>query len=111
MSMDETLRGQWLDVVARLQARQLLAGLEPTVSIRIPGSDDLWFGTTEDATPRRVVWRGSACVPPEAELHAAIYTVRGDVGAIAAGGGEFGQLLGEFGGVMPGVFDEQVRHL
>jgi hypothetical protein len=46
-----------------------------------------------------------------AGLHAAIYACRADVGAIAAGGGAFGLCLADFGAVMPGVFDEQARHL
>jgi ribulose-5-phosphate 4-epimerase/fuculose-1-phosphate aldolase len=56
-------------------------------------------------------WRGGARPEPDAALHAAIYAQRPDVGAVALGGGVFGLRLADFGGAMPGVFDEQVRHL
>jgi len=111
MSMDETLREQWLNVRDRLQAKQLLSLPEPTLSVRIPGSNEIWFGTALDTTPKRIAVLDTAELPPSADLHAAIYGLRGDVGAIATGGGEFGGCLADFGGVMPGVFDEQVRHL
>jgi ribulose-5-phosphate 4-epimerase/fuculose-1-phosphate aldolase len=47
----------------------------------------------------------------DASLHASVYLARADVGAVALGGGAFGRVLGELGGRLPQVFDEQARHL
>lgn len=79
-----------------------------SLSLRIPGSDAMWFGFVSDAMLHRFPWRAE---PHEAALHAAVYKARGDVGAIAVGGGAFGGCLADFGGAMPQVFDEQARHL
>lgn len=107
--MEQTLRQLWLQLRERLVAKQLLGGAEPALSLRIPGSDAMWFGGAQDDVPRRIAWRGT----PEAgaALHAAVFAARNDVCALASGGGPFGLGLADFGGALPGVFDEQVRHL
>ncbi len=109
--MDETLREQWLLIRDRLQAKHLLGAPEASLSIRIPASGNAWFGLASDAAPGRIRLSGMTGVQSQADLHASIYGLRADVGAIAIGGGKFGNCLADFGGVMPGVFDEQVRHL
>ncbi|CAM3846661.1 hypothetical protein [Roseateles saccharophilus] len=107
---DQALRAAWQQARQRLDARQLLGGARPGLSLRIPGTDTMWFGSAaDDAEPRCIAWRG----PPDGEagLHALVYARRDDVCALASGGGDFGLRLADFGGCMPGVFDEQVRHL
>ena len=111
MDVDEILRGQWHEIRERLCAKQLLATAAPTLSLRIPGTCEMWFASVHDATPKRVPWRGGSRPEPDAFIHAAIYAEREDAGAVALGGGAFGLRLADFGGAMPGVFDEQVRHL
>lgn len=106
--MEEALREQWLQLRERLQARRLLAAEGASLSLRIPHCDAMWFGQAVDAQPQRVPLRAASGV---AQLHAAAYAARSDVGAIAVGGGEFGRCLADFGGAMPQVFDEQARHL
>ncbi len=44
-------------------------------------------------------------------LHASIYQLRADVGAIAISSPKGARLLAGFGGIMPPIFDEQVRHI
>jgi hypothetical protein len=100
----------WSQLHERLQAKELLGGHAGGLSLRIAGSDAMWFGLAADPAPVRVAWR-SGTVPPGAEIHAAVYSARPDVGAVAVGGGPFSTRLADFGGCMPGVFDEQVRHL
>jgi ribulose-5-phosphate 4-epimerase/fuculose-1-phosphate aldolase len=102
MDLDSALLALWIEVRDRLAARKLLCGAGAGVSLRIPGSGDMWFGAAADEAPSR-----GADVP----LHTAIYAARPDVGAIAVGGGAFGSCLADFGGRMPEVFDEQARHL
>lgn len=102
------LRAQWTGLRDRLQAKGLLDNERDSLSLRIPGSEAMWFGLARDDAPQRMVCRAA---PREAEAHAAVYVERGDVGAIAQGGGRFGRCLADFGGAMPQVFDEQARHL
>ena len=109
MTTDETtLSGQWPDLRARLLAKRLLAGEGASLSLRIPGSDAMWFGAAQDAAAQRVSFGAAS---GDGLAHAAIYAARSDVGAIAAGGAEFGPCLADFGGAMPQAFDEQARHL
>lgn len=44
-------------------------------------------------------------------LHASIYRQRADAGAIAISTPKGARLLAGFGGLMPPIFDEQVRHI
>jgi len=108
MTIDETLRQPWQDLRERLQAKHLLPAEGASVSLRIPGHDAMWFGDAGDVAPQRVLF-GAAV--GDGLVHAAIYTARRDVGAIAVGGAAFGRCLADFGGAMPQVFDEQARHL
>lgn len=112
------LREQWLHWRERLAAKRLLIGEGASLALRIPGSTAMWFGRADDDEPRRIDRidridrtehedRGMRDV----ELHAAVLAAREDACAIAFGGGRFGAMLADFGGAMPGVFDEQVRHL
>jgi hypothetical protein len=108
MNTEETLRQNWSVLRERLQAKCLLDTDGASLSLRIPGSDAMWFGLASDAIPHRVSWRAESS---ETEMHAVVYAARADTGAIAAGGGAFGRCLADFDSTMPQVFDEQARHL
>lgn len=115
------LREQWLHWRERLAAKRLLIGENASLALRIPGSTAMWFGRADDDEPRRMGRIDCIdCVDRiehedpgarDVALHAAVLAAREDVCAIAFGGGRFGAMLADFGGAMPGVFDEQVRHL
>lgn len=105
---EQALRAQWTGLRDRLQAKRLLEGRGASLSLRIPGSDAMWFGLAHAKAPERMAL-GDA--PPAARLHALAYVQRGDVGATAVGGGAFGHCLADFGGSLPQVFDEQARHI
>jgi len=106
-TMEDELRTLWLELCDRLSAKHLLQAHGATLSLRLPGVDAMWFGEVGTPTPRRVDFDATGA----AAWHADIYVQRGDVGAIAIGGGAFGHRLAQFGGRMPEVFDEQARHL
>src|SRR5512142_568466 len=106
----DLLKATWIATRDRLVARGLLRDAGASLSLRCPGSAMMWLGKAEDAEPERVVWR-STVTNTAAAVQAAVYSRRGDVGAIACGGGPFGACLADFGGIMPQVFDEQARHL
>lgn len=100
------LQQQWLDLQQRLVRRGELPAV--TLSLRVPGTGTLWFGTLADAEPAETSL-GQAL--PDAADHAVIYRARPDVGAIIQGAGSYGPLVASFGGCMPVLFDEQARHL
>ena len=108
MTMEAFVQEEWSRLRERLQAKRLLEAEGASLSLRIPGSDAMWFGHAGSAAPQRVPWRAAAGA---GELHAAAYAARRDVGAIAAGGAEYGRCLADWGGAMPQVFDEQARHI
>ncbi|WP_343641272.1 hypothetical protein [Roseateles sp.] len=106
---------EWRHRRDRLAAKGLLAGESASLSLRIPDANAMWLGMAEDEVPRRldrhIATRGATASEAIADVHAAVYAARDDVCAIVIGGGAFGLQLKDFGGAMPGVFDEQVRHL
>lgn len=95
------------DAIHRLDGKQLL-GSEASVSVRLPGTQDMLLGVPGHALLRIPL---AAADQATHALHAAVYRTRADVGAIAFGGGNYGRTLGDFGGELPQVFDEQARHL
>jgi ribulose-5-phosphate 4-epimerase/fuculose-1-phosphate aldolase len=107
----DELKAAWNQVCTRLNEKRLLGVADATISVRIPGSNEAWYGTKRAEVPERVQWRDAQISAEGLRLHAEIYSSRPDVGAIAYGGGTYGLRLEDFGGRMPGVFDEQVRHL
>lgn len=112
MTIDTLLHAQWLSLRDRLQAKHLLEGEGASLSLRIPGQSAMWVGGTGDMQPRRVDLRPAASPATGVDtLHATVYGARPDAGAVAWGGGAFGNRLADVGGVLPQVFDEQARHL
>lgn len=109
MATSETLEELWRATAGRLAAKNLL-GPAASLSLRCPDTPQMWFADSPAANPRRVTSDAST-VADEARIHAVIYDLRGDAGAIAWGGGMFGTMLGRFGGALPELFDEQIRHI
>lgn len=92
-------------------ARQDFLGLEHAgLSARLPGGSDFLFLGATAASPQRQSWRDVLATLP-LTLHATVYRLRPDVGAILSGGGVFVSTLHDFGGTLPVGFDEQARHL
>ena len=95
----------------RLGRQGLLAGPGASLSLRLPAEEAMLFLAAAGETQDRHEF-GSACQgTPAVGLHANIYRIRPDVGAILLGGGYFSCALAHFGGTLPTVFDEQARHL
>ena len=104
--MQDVLRQQWLELRQRLSS---LVESGSSVSLRIPGKERMWWGQLDDAAPTCIDWPEH--VMGDSQTHHAIYRARADVGAVLLGGGDFARSLGDFGGVMPILFDEQARHI
>lgn len=111
MTTEEELFQWWPQLRDRLQGKHLLGESGGSLSLRIPGTDAIWFGTVAEVTPRRIPYKAAIPESDITEQHAAVYAVRPDVSAIAIGGGVYGRSLADFGGLIPQVFDEQARHL
>ena len=98
----------WLLTRKRLREKQLMHDGD-SLSLRIPGSAQMWFGRGSDETPQ---WLSLIASPGSDEhQHASLYQTRTDVCAIVAGGGRFGRLSGQLPVCKYPAFDEQARHL
>lgn len=104
--MQDVLRQQWLELQERLVG---LVKAGSSFSLRIPGKERMWWGQLDDTAPTCIDW--PVHVMGDSQTHHAIYRARADVGAVLLGGGDFAWSLGDFGGVMPILFDEQARHI
>lgn len=93
----------------RLTERKVMSE-DGTLSIRLPATGEMLFlapGSAAAPTTLRLGW------PPrgESKLHRLIYQARNDVGAVLVSRQFWSPHLAAAGGVMPGIFDEQLRHL
>ena len=92
-------------------ARQgLMTAGHAGISLRLPNSAQFLFLDAKTPTPQLESTQTSSGYPP-IPLHARIYQLRPDIGAILTGGGPFSAALYDLGGTMPVAFDEQARHL
>src|ERR1700722_13265179 len=90
----------------------LLAAPQAGLSVRLPGELDFLFLDATASEPRRRSWlTPSPDAPLSLSIHATVYQLRPDVGAVLSGGGVYSYALADFGGTMPVAFDEQARHL
>jgi ribulose-5-phosphate 4-epimerase/fuculose-1-phosphate aldolase len=110
MAEREYLKNLWHETRKRLLAKELLRNSGASLSLRCPGDRAMLYGEVVDTDPRLVYWDDVVASGIPA-VHAAVYTRRPDVGAIAWGGASYGPCLDNFGGVLPQIFDEQARHL
>lgn len=113
--MEVSLEDLLVDARSRLAGKGLFAPAGASLSLRLPRAPRLLIVRGLDDAPEHC--HASPLAPratlgeDPAVLHAAIYALRPDVGAIVVGGGTFGRALAEFDGTMPLLFDEQARHL
>lgn len=107
--MSQDLATAIIDARQRLAAQGLAPAPQASLSLRLPGESAILLLGAMDDTARRVEL--SANLGRIAALHAGIYKLRKDVGAIVVCGGPFGNALADMGGVMAQAFDEQARHL
>jgi hypothetical protein len=97
----------------RLRSQQLLQHGD-TLSLRLPGAAALLLAFESPDRVEAAATRlplEAPCANAAAELHRLIYLARADVGAILVGRQRWACALPAAGGILPGVFDEQLRHL
>lgn len=102
------MRDALIQAASRLRDKHFLNGAGDALSLLQPGSARLWL--LEHGGQVREVALDN---PGEglAALHAEVYRLRGDVGAVANLSPCWSLQLGGLNEAMPSVFDEQARHI
>ena len=95
--------------VARLRAKALYGQAGDSVSMRVPGRREFLLALPDSDELRAVNFdeKGNEA----AAFHAAVYSVRGDAGAILIGRTPWSAALCTIGRRVPTLFDEQARHI
>ena len=107
-SLTTTLR----DARDRCARQGLLTSPQSGLSLRVPGRSSFMFLDAAASTPQRQSLRALPFdVPLSLSIHATVYRLRQDVGAVLSGGGAYSSALAELAHAMPLAFDEQARHL
>lgn len=97
----------WRASRARLIGSKLVQSPSAWLALAAPGKTGFWFGKIEANRP---VWMPTADTG-EAVLAEHLLRSRGDIGAVLAGCGLYGQTLFHNHGRLPPIGDTQVRHL
>jgi ribulose-5-phosphate 4-epimerase/fuculose-1-phosphate aldolase len=106
---------QMLEGCRRLASKGFLNTPADSFSMRIPGQKEmLLISGIENWLQIGIADLGVVPFSTEdaaGSLHGCVYQERGDVGAIAISSPKGVRLLAHSGGVLPLIFDEQVRHI
>ncbi len=106
---------QLLEGCRRLAAKGFLNTPADSFSMRVPGAMEmiLTSGHEDWGQIAKADLRTVSFFPDEAssDLHASIYQARADVGAVAISSPRGVRLIAQYGGQLPPIFDEQVRHI
>ena len=109
------IQAQVLEGCQRLAAKGFLHTPADSFSMRIPGCAEMIFASAHEDW-QRVGIADLETVSLLVEggrrgLHASIYKERADVGAVVISSPQGVRLLAHYGGLLPPLFDEQVRHI
>jgi ribulose-5-phosphate 4-epimerase/fuculose-1-phosphate aldolase len=104
-----------LEGCRRLVVKGFLNSPADSFSMRIPGTMEMILASRQDDWRRiGIVDLRTASLFSQEGLcgfHACIYKERPDAGAVVISSPKGARLLARFGGLLPPVFDEQVRHI
>lgn len=113
--MHMQIEEQLLEACRHLAGKQFLNTPEDSCSMRVPGCPEMIFVTglrnwrqVSNSDLERLSFFVQAS---SAGLHAAVYGQRADVGAVVISSPNWARLLHGRVGVLPPLFDEQVRHI
>ena len=95
--------------VARLRAKSLFGAPGDSVSMRIPGREELLLALPDTESLRLVRFDEEG--QEAASFHAAIYRERDDAGAVLISTTRWVKALSTMGTALPTLFDEQARHI
>jgi hypothetical protein len=105
---DDALQLQLQRAHRRLLEKRLLSNDDDAVSVLVPGRGRMLYRSRRDAAPRELPLAG---LSEAAALHAQVYRLRGDAGALASLSTATSSALAASGVHVPIVFDEQARHI
>jgi ribulose-5-phosphate 4-epimerase/fuculose-1-phosphate aldolase len=109
------MKSQFIDGCRRLARKGFLNSPTDSFSMRIPGQAGIMLasGLEDWARIGAADFRTVSHLSAEglSGFHATIYQARGDVGAVAISSPKGSRLLARHGGILPPLFDEQVRHI
>jgi hypothetical protein len=105
---NSSLRAQLERAHRRLLEKGLLNADDDAVSVLLPGTGRMLYRTRQEAAPRELALTESS---EAAALHAQVYRLRGDAGALASVSTATSAALAASGVHVPIVFDEQARHI
>ena len=97
------------DDEARLRAGALFGNPGDSLSLRMPGREELVLLTPERPDPAAFPFETNG--REAAGLHATIYRHRKDAGGILVGQTPWSAALASVGAKIPALFDEQARHI
>jgi ribulose-5-phosphate 4-epimerase/fuculose-1-phosphate aldolase len=104
-----------LEACRRLAGKGFFNTPADSFSMRIPGKMEMILASGQDDWRRIGIadLRTASLFSKEGlcGFHASIYRERADAGAVAISGPKGARLLARFGGLLPPLFDEQVRHI
>jgi ribulose-5-phosphate 4-epimerase/fuculose-1-phosphate aldolase len=111
----QSLQMELIEGCQRLARKGFLNSPGDSFSVRVPGRAEMFFATGfEDWAEIGVAdVQGVSFSAGQGlhGLHMAVYQGRGDVGAVTVTSSSGASLLTRRGGVLPPLFDEQVRHV
>ncbi len=111
------VRAGLLSSLRRLHDKGLCGPAEMSLSLRIPGTEDMALLVTApgdgqaQAEDIRILSRATQYDDEQADIHATIYRMRPDVGAVVRNRPRWGSVLHDVKQPMPAIFDEQARQM
>lgn len=102
------MHDELLQAGARMRAKGFLNDAGDSLSLLLPGTGRMLLLLAGEA-PREVEL--SRAASGLAAVHAEVYRLRGDAGAVATLSPRWSLQLSDLGEAMPSVFDEQARHI
>lgn len=108
MDLNQKIKQQSLEAVARLKDKNLFGRRSDSFSMRLPGTDEfLWLQDPAAGFQRTSIDE----IGVQCRHHAEIYRVRADAGAVLCASTDWSEQLCELKEVPPTLFDEQARHI
>lgn len=121
--LDQIYKDRLIEVAERVYARQLTSGTGGDISVRVPGTEriivkatgtclgDLDYGRLSTINLEGEVIGGNPAPSHEADIHAAIYSMRDTVGAVMHMHAPYSTAWATVGKIIPAVTQQSVKPL
>ena len=102
--MQNEIQRQLTDAVNRLRSKGLFVTGKDRLSLRIPGERQFLLTVGDNGDFETITFEADS-------LHATVYRLRGDAGAILIGSNRWSVAIAAIGTSPPVMYDEQARHI